>query len=242
MEIDWSVGEIRKALREEGLEDNTLIVFTSDHGPWYQGDPGRLKGRKDTDFEGGVRVPFIATWKGQLQAGRREEGFVSTTDLLPTLAHLCGANPPKVPLDGVDEWAVLAGQSKAPARDGIVLYTSGDDFNVHCARMRDWKLRFASYDSPPYVYQAYPRHSYMLAKPELYNLRNDPTESYDVASAHPEVVESILRKVDDKLQTFPEDVQKVYRQQKSLIGSAATPPGAFPMPKDTKLPPWSYDK
>ena len=235
MEIDWSVGEIHRTLRERGLEENTLVMFTSDHGPWFQGNPGRLKGRKDTDFEGGVRVPFLARWKGQLQEGRREDAFFSTTDVLPTIAAVCNASLPDIALDGVNEWAVLAGTSKTPAREGIVLYTSGEDLNVHCARKGNWKLRFGSYDVPPYdVARAYPRTSYTLANPELYNLCEDPTESYDVASSHPDIVQSILAEVDAKLGTFPPDAQKVYAQQKAKVCSPYTTAGERPQPAGTK--------
>jgi arylsulfatase A len=240
MEIDWSVGEIRKALREQGLEENTLIMFTSDHGPWYQGDPGRLKGRKDTDYEGGVRVPFLAAWKNHIPPGRKEEAFISTMDILPTVAELCKAPLPNSAIDGVNIWKVLAGQAKTSSRDDVVLYTSGDSFNIHCARLGRWKLRFAAFDVPPYVYRSYPRHSYTLAKPELYDLLNDPTESYDVAASHPDVVHDMLERVDNKLRTFPAEVQEVMAHQKAQVGSFHTSAGALPLPADTKFPPSNY--
>jgi len=240
MEIDWSVGEIRKAIQEEGLEDDTLFMFTSDHGPWYQGDPGRLKGRKNTDFEGGVRVPFLACWKGQLRAGKREDAFFSTMDVLPMVAHICNTELPEVHLDGVNEWAVLSEESKTLNRDGIVLYTSGDDYNVHCARQGDWKLRFGSFDAPPYVHRAYPRKSYTLSKAELYNLRSDPTESYDVASAHPELVQNLLAKVEEIMKTFPDEVQTVYAEQKKNVGSSHSSAGEWPVPASTYFPSDDY--
>ena len=230
MEIDWSVGEIRKEIQKQGLENDTLFLFTSDHGPWFQGDPGRLKGRKNTDFEGGVRVPFLACWKGQLQAGRREDAFFSTMDVLPTVAHVCNAELPDVSLDGVNEWEILSGSSKSVKRDGVVLYTSGDDYNVHCARQGDWKLRFGSFDSPPYVPRAFPRKSYTLASAELYNLRSDPTESYDVASAHPEIVQNMMAKVEEIMKTFPEEVQAAFDDQKKNVGSAHSSAGQLPLP------------
>ncbi len=240
MEIDWSVGEIRKAIQDAGLENDTLFLFTSDHGPWYQGDPGRLKGRKNTDFEGGVRVPFIACWKGQLQADRREDAFFSTMDVLPMLASVCNAELPSGQLDGVNEWAVLSGRERTVKRNGIVLYTSGDDYNVHCARQGDWKLRFASFDSPPYVYRAYPRKSYTLARAELYDLRSDPTESYDVASAHPDLVQSMLVRVEEAIKTFPDEVQAVFAEQKKYVGSAHSSAGETPLPVNTPFPSSNY--
>lgn len=240
MEIDWSVGEIRRAIHEEGLDDDTLILFTSDHGPWFQGDPGRLKGRKNTDYEGGVRVPFLTCWKGQLRAGRREDAFISTLDVLPMIAHVCNASAPQEHLDGVNEWDVLAGVSKTSARDNVVLYTSGDDFNVQCARRGDWKVRFAAFDAPPYVYRAYPRKSYTLARPELYNLRSDPAESYDIASAHPDLVQDILAKVDELMKTFPDEVQAVFVEQKKNAGTAHSGAGEDPLPASTQFPSFNY--
>lgn len=240
MEIDWSVGEIRKTLYEQGIDRNTLIIFTSDHGPWYQGDPGRLKGRKNTDFEGGVRVPFLACWNGQLQAGHRSDAFLSTLDVLPTLAHVCSAEFPGVNLDGVNAWDVLSGTAQTVTRDEVVLYTSGDDFNVHCARYGDWKIRFGAFDSPPYVYRAYPRKSYTLSRPELYNLRTDPTESYDLAATHSELVQKMLSKVDAILRTFPDEVQEVYAEQKKNVGSSHSSAGERPLPASTHFPSSNY--
>ena len=82
-EIDWSVGEIRRALKENGLEQNTLVIFTSDNGPWYQGSPGKLRGRKNTTYEGGVREPFIAAWPGKIPANRVCDGLASMLDMFP---------------------------------------------------------------------------------------------------------------------------------------------------------------
>ena len=100
-EIDWSVGEVLGTLKRLGLDRNTLVLFSSDNGPWFQGSPGRLRGRKGMTWEGGVRVPMVARWPGRVPAGKRCDGLASPMDVLPTVAKLCGVTP-KNPVDGVD--------------------------------------------------------------------------------------------------------------------------------------------
>src|SRR5579872_331622 len=109
-EIDWSVGEIRRAIKDSGLEQNTLVIFTSDNGPWYQGSAGKLRGRKNTTYEGGVREPFIAAWPGKIPASRVCDGLASMLDMFPTIVRQCGAELPAKPLDGIDIWPMLTGQ------------------------------------------------------------------------------------------------------------------------------------
>ena len=99
-EIDWSVGEILKTLKQHGLDRNTIVMFTSDNGPWYQGSPGKLRGRKNTTYEGGVREPFIARWTGHIPPGRVVDGLASMMDVFPTLAKLCARRCPPSPLTG----------------------------------------------------------------------------------------------------------------------------------------------
>jgi arylsulfatase len=82
-ELDWSVGEVLKELKRQGLENNTLVMFSSDNGPWYQGSPGKLRGRKTTTYEGGVREPFIARWPGRIPAGKVSDAVASMLDISP---------------------------------------------------------------------------------------------------------------------------------------------------------------
>ena len=237
-EIDWSVGEIRRTLREHGLEENTLVLFTSDHGPWYQGSPGMLRGRKDTSYEGGCRVPLIASWKGQIPEGKVSETWTSNLDILPTLAALSDAPLPEKPLDGLNISSLLSGKKDNIERD-VMLYFSGDDWNVYCGRLDHWKLRFAEHDTPPYDLKPLQgRHTYRLAHPELYDLSDDPMESYDVAQANPQLVQQILERVDAKIPSFPPTVQQAYQAQQQLVGNPTTSPGARPRPINTKAPPW----
>jgi arylsulfatase A len=109
-ELDWSVGQVLETLKKNGLENNTLVLFSSDNGPWYQGSPGGLGGRKGMTYEGGVREPLIARLPGRVAKGRVCDGIASTMDLLPTIAKLCGVDLPKAALDGIDIWPMLSGR------------------------------------------------------------------------------------------------------------------------------------
>ena len=98
------------ALQSNGLDSNTLVMFSSDNGPWWQGSQGKLRGRKGETYEGGMREPFIARYPGVIPSGIGCPGLATTIDLLPTIARLCGAQPPPNPLDGVDIWPMLTGE------------------------------------------------------------------------------------------------------------------------------------
>jgi arylsulfatase A len=209
-EIDWSVGQVLGALRSRGLDRNTLVMFSSDNGPWYQGSPGRLRGRKGSTYEGGVREPFIARFPGRIPSGRVSRAVASTMDILPTLAGLCGAPRPDKPLDGIDVWPVLSGKTATLEREALLYF---DGWNVQCARLGRWKLHFARYNSDTYApAPSGGRFNLPLPSPELYDIENDPDESYDVAPANPAVVTAIRRRVERLLEGFPEEVQKAFQE------------------------------
>jgi len=179
-ELDWSVGEILKTLKHQGLDHNTLVLFTSDNGPWYQGSPGKLRGRKNTTYEGGVREPFIARWPAHIPAGRVVDALASMLDIFPTVAKLCGAALPPKPLDGIDIWPLLRGDTLSIEREPLLYF---DGWDLQCARSMNWKLHLARHNTGAYMPSpAVGRRSYLLPKPELYNLSTDPDESYDVAA------------------------------------------------------------
>jgi arylsulfatase len=212
-EIDWSVGQILAALKMQGLDQDTLVMFSSDNGPWYQGSPGKLRGRKGTTYEGGVREPFIARFPGRIPAGGLCKGVAGTVDILPTIARLCNARLPDKPLDGIDIWPMLSGQRPVIEREAMLYF---DDWNVQCARWGKWKLHFMRYNVPPYVpVPQGGRINLPLPFPELYDLEADADESYDVAPENPEVVSEIQRRVERLLEGFPEEVRKAYRDAKS---------------------------
>jgi arylsulfatase len=229
-ELDWSMGEVLNRLRATHLDRDTLVLFSSDNGPWFQGSPGRLRGRKGTSNEGGVRVPFIAWWPGRVPNGRTSDAFVSTMDFMPTLLSLAGAPRPAKSMDGVDIWDVLAGQRAEAPRD-VFLYF--DDWNLQCARVGKWKLHVARYNTPPYV-AAPPagRLNLPLREPELYNMELDLDESYDQAAEHPEIVRDILQRIQALVPSFPEPVRKAWEETRKR---PATSWGAGSHPFSGKL-------
>ena len=199
-EIDWSVGEIVRAVERKGLTADTLICFSSDHGPWYQGNPGMLRGRKASTFEGGFRVPFLAQWPGTIPRGKVVDEWYSSLDILPSLVSLCGLKPPAKPLDGVDVSGLFRGQGKDAMDDRPRLYfcaMGNHGLDVHCIRKQNWKLRVAqAIEGEIYINDRTTgaKASAWLQHPELYNLSQDPTESYDVAKSHPETGSGALER------------------------------------------------
>jgi arylsulfatase A len=225
-EIDWSVGQVLAALRENGLDRNTLVMFSSDHGPWYQGSQGKLQGRKGETFEGGVRVPFIASFPGRIPRRLVVRGIASALDVLPTVARLCNAPLPDKPVDGVDLWPLLTGQQDLVDRE-LLLYFDG--LHLQCARLGRWKLHVSRYNIAPWLPEVVGgRINLPLPKPELYDLEADPTESYDVASINPQIVARIRSRMEDMLQSFPEQVKKAWEDTQS-IKVENTPSGALPV-------------
>ncbi len=224
-EIDWSVGEVLGAVKRNGVERETLVLFSSDNGPWYQGSPGRLRGRKGTTYEGGVREPFLARWPGRIAAGAVSDALASMMDIFPTVARLAGAALPAAPLDGIDIWPLLAGHARPIRREPLLYF---DNVNVQCARQGPWKLHVARYNTPAFSpAPAGGRVNLPLATPELYDLSNDPDESYDVAADHPDVVRQLSADIERLIATFPENIQQAYRETKAR-GVQSTPAGALP--------------
>ncbi|MCI0639359.1 MAG: sulfatase [Gemmataceae bacterium] len=195
-ELDWSVGEILAALKKHGIDDNTIVIFTSDNGPWlsygnHAGSAGRLREGKGTAWEGGVRVPFIARWPGHLPAGKEQHEPAMTIDLLPTIARVTGAKLPSGKIDGKDISPLLRVEvgAKSP-HEAYFFY-----WNKHLQAVRSghWKLYFphtyrtmagsaTGADGKPGLYKV------ATCGMELYNLSADLSETRDVAAQHPEVV------------------------------------------------------
>jgi arylsulfatase A len=193
-EIDWSVGQILGALKEHRLDDNTLVIFTSDNGPWlsygdHAGSAGHLREGKGTAFEGGVRVPFIASWPGRIPAAAVCREPAMTIDLLPTLARLAGGRLPDRPIDGLDIWPLLAGQpgAKSP-HEAFYFYW---DEELQAVRSGPWKLHFShAFNKPdPAGSGGQPgRMTQPKIELSLFNLESDPSETNNVASRYPEIV------------------------------------------------------
>lgn len=194
-EIDWSVGEILKTLEALGLDDNTLVIFTSDNGPWrnfgnHAGSPGPFREGKGTAWEGGVRVPCLMRWPGKIPAGQVTDELASTLDILPTLCTLAGAPLPQRKIDGVDLSDFILGQTPKSPREEFYYFYTGE---LRAVRRGKWKLvfphRYRSYEivEPGMNGQPGP-YGYQTCGLELYNLQEDPRERHDVVASHPEVV------------------------------------------------------
>jgi arylsulfatase len=234
-EMDWSIGQVMAALTENGLDDNTLVIFTSDNGPWYQGSPGKLRGRKGETFEGGMREPFIARFPGQIPAGggvrrpgkRVADCMASTLDLLPTIAAFARAPLPSNPLDGVDISPVLLGREAEVKREPF-LYFSG--WELQAARIGCYKLHVSRFNAPAYApYPMVGLYNYPLLRPELYDLENDPEEAFDISTRNPEIVADLLKRVTDMLPTLPTEVQTAWSDTRKRR-VYPNEPGAYPTP------------
>jgi arylsulfatase A len=196
-EIDWSVGEIIQTLKNEGLENNTLVVFTSDNGPWLifgedGGSAGLLYGGKGTSYEGGVREPAIFWWPGTIQPAVISK-MGSTLDLLPTFASLANVELPDDRIyDGYDLSPLLLGQDANP-RDEMFYYHGS---NLFAARKGKYKLYYFSN-----IPQGYPETLEKLEKYTLYDLEEDPSEKHDIIDLHPEIVKEIEEMVASHRET-----------------------------------------
>jgi len=227
-EMDWSVGQVVQALQDSGIAGDTLSVFTSDNGPWFQGSSGRLRGRKGETYDGGVREPFVAYMPGTIPAGTVPSGFGSLMDLFPTFASLASSPWPALPLDGINIWPMLTGEQDTIARDSLLYF---DGWNLQCARVGPWKLHVARYNSLPWAEQpAEGRVNLPLAKVELYNIESDPEESYECSDAHPEIVKDIQDRIQKALPTFPAQVQAAWAATRGRQTQPAAV-GAMPAPK-----------
>jgi len=204
MEIDWSVGEVMNALERCGLEQDTLLIFASDNGPWlsyghHAGSSGPLREGKGTNWEGGTRVPCIMRWPGRLPRGQTNDALFMNIDLFPTLARRVGAPLPPHRIDGLDVWPLLSGQPGAtnPHAAYFYYYHQGQLEAVTTGDGR-WKLQlphaFRTLAGRPGGTNGIPV-KYAQARvtsPELYDLQNDPGETTDVAAQQPATVQRLL--------------------------------------------------
>jgi arylsulfatase A-like enzyme len=195
-EVDWSVGQVLDALRSQGLDKDTLVVFTSDNGPWLTkgsdgGSAGPLRGGKGSTWEGGVRVPTIAWWPGRVPAGSVNDAVAATIDLLPTFVSLAGGTVPATPvIDGRDITSILLGQSKESAREAHY-YFSG--YDLQAVRQGRWKLALV-----PQPEDMGKRAEKTPPGLRLYDLNAEIGEKTDVAAQHPEIVAK-LKALADKM-------------------------------------------
>ncbi len=228
MEIDWSVGQILETLEKHGLDENTLVIFTSDNGPWlsygtHSGSALPLREGKGTALEGGVRVPCIMRWPGHIPAGAVQEKPAMTIDILPTVAKLIDADLPEKKIDGKNIWPLMANEPGAEnPHEAYYFYYKRNE--LHGMRMGKWKLYF------PHEYRSIegregrsdgmpiPYNNHMKMGLELYDLENDISETSNVAEQHPEVVAK-MQKVADQMR------EKLGDSLKDIEGSEVREPG-----------------
>ncbi len=182
MEIDWSIGQIRSTLETLGIDDNTLIVFTSDNGPWLPygidgGSAGQLRGGKGSEFEGGMRVPGIFWWPEKIPAGRRSSEIASNMDLLPTFAELADVSlPADLVIDGRSLWPLLSDATNRGPHDRFYYFSGSSPGKIRLKAVRDrrWKLFVSQNDEGKFEAGA------------LYDLARDVSERTNRINDHPE--------------------------------------------------------
>lgn len=201
MEVDWSVGQIVGAIKKHKLEKDTLVVFTSDNGPWlsygdHAGSAAPLREGKGTMWEGGYRVPTVMMWPGKIPAGTKCDELSSTIDIFPTVAKLIDGKLPEHKIDGHDIRGLMFGEdgAKSPHKHFFCYYAGGQ---LHGVRDRQWKLQF------PHRYRTLDgreggtggkptKYDHKETGTELYDLKNDIGETKNVADQNPEVVARLM--------------------------------------------------
>jgi len=200
-ELDWSLGQVIDTLKELGLDEKTLVVFTSDNGPWIEGyigdyagcaDP--LRGSKMMTWDGGSREPCIMRWPGKIPAGKRCDEIATTMDLLPTFARLAGVRlPDDRIIDGKDIWPLMTGRSGARSpHEALYFYNYT---HLQAVRSGRWKLVLPRPARPPWTgFSA--RMIDAVPRTQLYDLDTDIEERHDVADQHPDVIRRLMKLVE----------------------------------------------
>jgi arylsulfatase len=194
-ELDWSVGKILETLRKKRLSDRTLVILTSDNGPWiikgaHGGSAGPLRDGKGSTWEGGMREPFIAWWPGTVPAGHVCTNVATTMDILPTVFRLAGtsiSNDRKI--DGIDICDDLLGQDRVETHPPLFYYGNGGF--LYAVRDGAWKLHVRQFSQTGVEY-------FDGKVPLLFNLESDPSEQYDLAGDNPEIVRDLQTLIDEQ--------------------------------------------
>jgi len=209
MEIDWSVGQVMKALKDNGVEDNTLVIFTSDNGPWltYGNHAGSTPFRegKGTMFDGGVRSACLIKLPGRIKPGSVSETMLCSIDLLPTIAHLAGADLPSHPIDGKNMWAHILGTATTPTPQAYYPLSNGRIFKGVISGEGRWKLHI------PHKYRSlgtlkndgipgkYRQREIELS---LFDMLNDPYETTNVIKQNPDIAMQLKSYADAHRKRF----------------------------------------
>jgi arylsulfatase len=227
MELDWSIGQIRETIKKLKLEENTLLIVTSDNGPWlnygnHAGSAGGLREGKGTSFEGGQRVPCLMTWKGKIPAGMIANNLSAGLDILPTIVEATGAKMPKRRIDGVSLLSVLGGNTTVNPRTTFLYYYRRN--NLEAVRDENWKLVFPH---PGRTYAGFSAgkdgmpggaNENFAFEGGLYDLRRDPGERYNVIADNPEVVKRLTHLAEEARQDIGDELTKSEGKNRRTIG------------------------
>ena len=196
-ELDWSVGRVLDTVQRNGLAGNTVIIFTSDNGPFPEGSTGGLRGGKGTAWDGGYRVPFIARWPGHIPAAGLASAMAMNIDLLPTIAAIAGVSLPRsVELDGQSILPVLLGNTNESPHEALFFFNNN---RIVALRTQNWKMVVqAGYRD---IQRRLPEHDVLL----LFDMRTDPQERYSLAAHRP-----------DKWQELQAHLERGQRELESL--------------------------
>jgi arylsulfatase A len=206
-ELDWSVGEVLAALKRLGLDRDTIVFFSSDNGPWYQGSTGPLRGRKGSTYDGGIREPGIVRWPGHIRPGSVSDEPAATIDFFPTALALAGDKGSAAltnSLDGRNILQLLLGRSSESEH----LYLFFDGPYLQASRLGRWKIHVARWNIPRYTAASGQQKNVLVVNPELFDMSVDPGESFDVAARQQARVSELRVRVVAALRTFPEEIQK----------------------------------
>lgn len=204
-----------------------MIIFTSDNGPWFNfgnhaGSTGGLREGKGTTWEGGVRVPCIIRWPGQVKEGLISNSLSSTIDLLPTMAEILGSKLPEKKIDGVSLMPILKGDVGAQPRKEFYYYYRVN--SLEAVRMDDWKLVLPhegrTYENFDAGMNGFPGKVNERAevKAGLYDLRRDPGERYDLQNQFPEIVKSLQALADKAREDLGDEILKVEGKNRRAVG------------------------
>ena len=215
-ELDWSMGEILKVLKQENLDKNTLVIFTSDNGPWIEdgvignhgGSAFPLRGNKMQTWEGGIRVPTIMRWKGQLKEGDVNNELLTTMDFFPTFSSLSGAEAPKdLTIDGKDFTGVILQDKKSEHK----LFYYYAYTHLQAVRDKEWKLVLPRPAKPEYM-KWWKRKIDAVDELKLFNMVNDKGESNNLADQYPDKVSELMSAIEQA---------RLKLGDKNIIGSGA---------------------
>jgi arylsulfatase len=214
-EMDWSVGQILKTLKDNGLDKNTLVVFTSDNGPWltfgeHAGSAGGFREGKGTSYEGGQRVPCLMRWQGTIPQGLVCNQLSASIDLLPTMAQICQLASPKNKIDGVDISTLLRGNLDDSPRKNFYYYYRKNA--LEAVRQGNWKLvlehKGRTYEGFQPGKNGFPsegNENFPVVQ-ALYNLRSDPSERYDVQKSYPEILAQLIQLAEEAREDLGDEI------------------------------------